>query len=436
MKKITVREIFLFMVFILLLVTKNKWYYALCLFLLEILMELIDIKRKKEKVVELPDHFYSFKKMIIIAIIYSLIIVILNNLFGLNKLKLLDALIYFLVLLILLLPMKSKRYLNVKNNINYFKLSCVKTVIVDNINNKKIKNQLNKLHMAHLNLIIIGFNNLDSSIEKKFKKVNFKDLKASDKKENLIITGCKLQDIKTLKNRSNIYYKANEDLDITIEKIKEARGICDNLIKCISLRKIFIYPIVISLLSASLFGFPLLWNVNILLFLSFFVNFLNRYIWPYLPFDKDIMERKPRNVEGKLFSKQEILVLTMQIITIFMALIIPFMSSLTDGGSVELANSLALNVYFWAMIFFVSIYISEQMMIINVFKSLKNIYYVLFLILTLLFELSLFYLPYCATKMVGGINYGKTLLIALVFVIWFELIKLARVMNVRKKGIK
>ena len=150
--------------------------------------------------------------------------------------------------------------------------------------------------------------------------------------------------------------------------------------------------------------------------------------------DYDVLRRKPRIIEDKIFTGQEIMFNILSIIAIILGSSIIYMSTLTAGSSQQLSMSLVLNIYLYSYIFIILINLSESLTIINIFKSLKDLCTLTIILLLIIISLIMWYLPLLGISRLNFLNYRSCIIIALIITIWFDITKIARYF--RRKKVK
>lgn len=436
MKKIFPDIIYLSIILLSFFVTTKKVsFFLLILFLLFLITKFIfNLITKNYNYTELP----SYKKSSFYPLIFSLIIAIIAFFNYQSDLSLFKAfvmsLIYYLVTFLLLLPPHLKYYSKEKSVSDAFALSCTKTIFLPQISNSELSKFLRILHCAKINLIICSNSELSPKLTSSFQKVSYVDLDLA-KGQNIILQESQLttEQIQKLTANQDLYYVKDEDLATSISQIKKARGLIDNLIKATNLNTILTSALFLSIIFTSLLGYPMPLNYLLLLIIGFKKNIFFTCLAPYFRFDTDIMERSPRQENAPLYLKQDLIILVISSLLVTFAVTIPYMESLSAGGSTSLATTLALNTYLFCFLLLSLQNVTEKVTLLNLITIYQDRRMLLAIIMTIIAILALPYCPFIAIKSTIFSNYLRCFLVAFFLLITLDLTKLARFTTIRKK---
>ena len=423
------RMILLFILFGLTLAFSNKTniIYVLIItgayFLITVIYTLIKLNRFS---LVIPEKNQPRTKLI--SIILSLIIMITFFILNRSSLSLTDNIVeslsMFIINLILTFPINPIKY-TVEDNV--YITSCTNTILTETIPTKEELDSLKKLGIT---VIVFSKKELPETIASSFKEVSIKSINTRLKKYNLHIKEYTKKEINKINNLSTYLYTKNITNSIT--SICKSRGEVDNLVRTIKINDIISYSLSILLIVPVIFGFPPIFEKNLLLALVLLKQFLNIYLIPNMERDYDVLRRKPRTIEDKIFTGQEIIFNVFSIIAIVLGASIIYMSTLTAGSNQTLSMSLVLNIYLYSYIFIILINLSESLTIINLFKSLKDLCTLTIILLLIILSLVMWYLPLLNINRLNFVNYRSCIIIALIITIWFDITKIARYFR-RKK---
>ena len=431
MLKKYLRMILLFILFGLTLAFSNKTniIYMLIItgsyFLITIIYTLIKLNRFS---LIIPEKNQPRTKLL--SIILSLIIMIIFFIINRSSLSLtnniVESLSIFIINIILTYPINPIKY---TNEDNVYKTSCTNTILTETIPTPEELTTLKKLGIT---IIIFNKKELPETISSSFKEVSIKSINTRLKKYNLHIKEFTKKDINKINNLSTYLY--TKKITDTIAYICKSRGEVDNLVRTIKINDIISYSLSLLLIVPIIFGFPPLFEKNLLLAIVLLKQFLNIYLIPNMERDYDVLRRKPRIIEDKIFTGQEIMFNILSIIAIVLGSSIIYMSTLTAGSSQQLSMSLVLNIYLYSYIFIILINLSESLTIINIFKSLKDLCTLTIILLLIIISLIMWYLPLLGISRLNFLNYRSCIIIALIITIWFDITKIARYF--RRKKVK
>jgi hypothetical protein len=112
-------------------------------------------------------------------------------------------------------------------------------------------------------------------------------------------------------------------------------------------------------------------------------------------------------------------------------MLIPYMYTLSQGGSTELANTLFYIVFLSNELFIVFSNLSDSFIIINIFKNIKNLRLLIYTIITILMIIFLNYCHIFNTRNIYIQNNISAILFSLVPIIFIELTKLSRYLTMK-----
>lgn len=389
----------------------------------------------------LPKEKQNIKLNFIIAFFLSLIstIIFFTNLNNNTIQNLLNSLIYFLSNFLILFPYEiSKKYRKktLLNNDNYYQLACTKTIILlDEQTDITLKKYLKIFHRAGINIIINNKIKLSTNLSKYFIKTSMKDLNNKNVNSNLQITDAidlpKIERIS--KNNEIICCQKFSDLKNVLKKIHISRNIFNDLKRTIIYRNIFSISIVISNILMPLLGFPICFSSKQLVLISFILYLFVEFFFLYLPHDKKIMNKIPILKKDSIYNKENKIFSFMQILNIVFAVTISYMASLVNELSYEMSVSILITTYLFTIFFITFQNISDNATIFNILLNLKNKVALSFIVIIFLLTIFISKIPYLSLKNINPNNYIRCIILALVFVLWFDITKLARFTTVRKK---
>ena len=364
------------------------------LLLLEI-FNIISIYRSKKS-----EIFKNSKKATIFLIIYCFIVCIIILIMK-NSVK------EMLLLLLLIIPLSF-------NNVNVFneKYIYLKRIIRDSELTKDIVKRYNK---AGIYFIKKDKNDL------KFKEVTLEEYKKIVNVKNVFIN----DNVDNKKIDNAIVYNGN--LEEFFNQIKTSRGIVDNYVKSIS------YVIMSSLLFSLSYvilvitGFPASLNLNNILLFKLLIVITSRYLYKKFPYDTDLMERSPR-IKNILYSKQEKFLLVFQLLVMMFGLTMPYMYFVTGGISNEIAFMVLMITYLFILLFYTILMVTEKIFVKNLIYIFKNIYLGLYVILII----GISFLLNDFWHIMNLQNYIACCLVAIVFVVIYDIIKFARFTTINK----
>lgn len=304
------------------------------------------------------------------------------------------------------------------------KYSHTKTLIT-NIFNKKLYRKIIK---AGINIIYLS----EKTPDYKLKTINESEIKKSLLSKNIHIKTTNLRILDKIINKENTLKEFN-NLESLYQRIEQSRGIHDNYIRSINYIIRTYLTLIITYISLLIAGFPIEYNILTVMILKALTIITTEHIYKNLPFDTDIMERKVKD-KNIFIGTQEILFTIFESFCISFTCTIPYMYALSQGGSQVLGNTMYLIIFIYIQLFIVFSKISDSFILINIFKSYKNIRLIIYTIICILMIVALNLTPILNTRNIELQNNMACLLFSLIPIIFIELIKLARYST--KKGKK
>ena len=302
------------------------------------------------------------------------------------------------------------------------KISHVKTIVTNIYNHKLIK----KFNKAGLNVIILTTKNLKTKLD----TISEEEVNNRYLKKNIIIKTNNLSLLDDL-NKLTTYYEFN-NLEAAYEKIYNARGIADNYLRTIKYNINTYLPLLICYIIFNIAGFPTINNLLLILLLKVYTIIISELVYKQMPYDTDIATRKPKPT-SVFIGRQEIFLTIIESFCIAFAISAPYMYTLSQGASNNLANTIYFISFIYVNIFMTYSLFSEHNILYNIFKSLKNIRLDLYVLISILITIGFNFFTYFTTRNIGLKNYFSSLIIALVPILFFELTKFARFTTTRKK---
>ena len=400
---------------------------SLCLFIFIIIINFIIIKKKsityKSKLYQKTSNLVKFLYLItFLLFVISLIINLTINGNNPSTKATITYIVNSLSIAILCLPVSLQNLYRI-NFKDEEKFSHIKTIVTNIIDKKYLK----KFTKAGINLIILSKENTDIKIN----TINEEEINKKALTKNILIKTDNPKIIEKYINKEDTLYEFN-NLNIPYEKIKKARGVHDNYIRTIKYLMITYLPLILSYFCLSLLGFPTIYNLLLVILLKIFTMLTSNFLYRHLPYDKDIMERKVKD-KNILFGKQELFLTIIISFFIFFAITLPYMSSLSQGGSIQLANTLFILVFIYSNLFLTFSTLSDSPLIINIIKSYKNIRLIIFLIICILLIVIFNFTTYFNTRNIYLHNNISCILFGLISIIIIEITKLARFTSLKGK---
>ena len=357
------------------------------------------------------------KHSLIILSIVGTIIYFLGNLNNNNVI--IECILVFLVYLFYIYDIPSKKC----------NLDClyIKNIVIENVNND-ITNYLIKLKNSGIKLVLIT--------NKKYKYIKkIDDLEENDLNKNISITKKEYNNKKDLFNDEDIMIiKDDSMLNKAINNIIISRGDYDNLVRANKLKIIFIMSMIISNIILYISGYPTTMNLNMLIVLYVYYHILIQYVIPYFRYDTDIMDRKVRIRNDKIFNIEEKILLIVSSISIVIGSSLTYMYIITEGGLLNLANSLYILSFLYCYLFTMIYYIAEKTIIKIIINNIIHWTFISIIIITILYSLLVLDKAALNTSKVVNSNYILVIIISFIVVVWQDIIKFARSMSVRRNN--
>lgn len=288
-----------------------------------------------------------------------------------------------------------------------------------------IKNNIKDMVPLLILCIPLSFRNIKIKNEELVyaKKINYKG--EVTKKEERSFNKAGLSFSKT-SEKGIITWK--DDLQSLFDNLHDARGLVDNYIKSITFVIVATLLLSLGYIIVLLNGFPINLSLTNALIIKLLIIITSRYIYPKLPYDTDLMIRKPR-IENKLYNKQEIFLIVFQLLFMIFGLSIPFMFFMTGGINYDTCFLIMLITYLYMLFFYTLMMLTEKILLKNILYLFKNIYLVLYLILIVGCSLLLNNI----LKYISIRNYLACAIVALLSIIFYDFIKFARYTTIRKE---
>lgn len=407
----------------------NEINYILSTIILLTIIIINIYQRKKQKNIY-KDTLYkkvnTFKKVLYLLSCLTFIIVLILNLMIYGNDPSLKTTITYLINSLTIATLVSPLTLSnlyITSFKDEEKYSHTKTIITN-----KIDKQLFKLYKkADINIILLSEkeNKLNIPI------IEENNIKKSLLSKNIQIKTKKLDILDKLINKDTTIKEFNNIQDI-YTKIYESRGTHDNFIRNIKYIIHTYLSLILSYIFLSVMGFPPIYNLLLVLILKLSTIITSNIIYKKLPYDKDIMERKVKN-KNIFMCKEEIFLTIIESFCISFAITIPYMFTLSQGGSQELANTLYYSVFVYIELLLVFTKLNDSFFIINIIKSLKNIRLILFTIFSIGIIVLFNFLPIFNTRNIYLQNNISCILFSLIPIVFIELTKLSRYFSTKGK---
>ena len=222
----------------------------------------------------------------------------------------------------------------------------------------------------------------------------------------------------------------NKSLSRLYEEIMAARGVHDNYLRTLKYNIYTFIPLVILYFILKLNGFPFSYSLILIMITKLFMTIMNEFVYKNLPYDTDIPERLP-NDSKTLFGTQELILIIIETFIINIFLSIPYMNLMAQGGSQELSNTILYITFVYSNILITLSLLSEQILLKNILKAFKKISLIIYLFLAVGISIFFNFNHYFITRNIGLQNYLGSILMAIIIVIFLELIKFARLTRVK-----
>lgn len=387
----------------------------------------IYITRTKKNILKqtLYNKIHKIKIFLYILSLIIFIILLIINLIPLGNTpstkEIIKSIMKSLPISLLLLPL-SLDTLYQKFFTDEEKYSHVKTIVTKIYNEDIIK----KLNDADINVILLSEektklnkikeDKITSNILKETIQINTSNLKLIDKKIN------KENSIKEFKNIKNLY-----------SKIETSRSIHDNYIRTVKYLTYTYLPLIISYIILTILSFPIEYNLLLISLLKAYTTIKTAYLYKHLPYDLDIMSRKvkPSNI---IIGNQEMIFLLMESFVISFAITTPYMYVLANGGSINVANTLLIEIFIIINTFLPYYQINDYSFIKNIFKYLNIIKIHIFTLISIIIIIIFNYTKYFSTTNIKIQNNIACLIFSVIIILLLEITKLARFQT--KRGSK
>ncbi len=358
----------------------------------------------------------------ILMFFVSLIFNIINNNMDSSFNNTITCLLNSLSITILFMPL-SLTNLYEKTFNDEEKYSHVKTIVTNIINPSYIK----KFNRAGINVIILS--ELENNL--KFKTIEESEIEKKYLKKNIIIKTKNNHILDKIINKEDVYYEF-DNLSDSYNKIYHARGVHDNYIRALKYLITTYLPLYLTYIFLNILRFPVCYNLLLVMLLKIFTIITSKYLYKNLPYDIDLMKRKPKN-RNIVFGSQELSFTLLESCYIFFLLNIPYMLIEAQGGTQAFANTLFYILFIYINLFLTYSYLSESNIIKNIIKSLKNISLIIFTITCIALTLFFNFTTYFETKNIEMHNFMSCIGFGFISVFLNELIKLARFTTTKGK---
>lgn len=398
--------------------------------ILLVLIIILNIYQKRKATEVYKDTLYQktnkLKKILYLLSFFTFIVVLIINLIVLGNDPSIKTTITYLInslsMFILVSPLTlSNLYINYFKNEE--KLSHIKTIITNKIDDKLLK----KFKKADINIILLSKEKHDL----KLKNIEETQIKKSLLTKNLHIQTDNLNLLDKLINKENTIQEF-KNIQKLYNDIYNARGTHDNYIRNIKYIIRTYLSLIISYIFLLIMEFPVVYNILLIIILKIFTILTSNLVYRKLPYDKDIMERKVKD-KNIILGKQETFLTIIESFCISFAITLPYMFVLSQGSSQELANTIYYIVFIYIELFLTFSNISDSFIIVNIFKSIKNIRLILYTIISILLVVFFNYTSIFNTRNIYLQNNLSCLLFSLVPVIFIELTKLSRYLSMKGK---
>lgn len=254
--------------------------------------------------------------------------------------------------------------------------------------------------------------------KKEYSKKDLKTLKSA---------GIKVTNEEKKKNEYTYYDIDNRDV---INLIYTTRGNHDNFIRTLKFNLLMNIILTTPYIFMNIMDFPFMYHIGLAIILKLIIIIISIFIYPTLPYDTDIMSRKPKP-KDMFIGREEIYLTIIQSILIIFTLTIPYMFLLANGATYELVNTIFLIGFIYSILFLTIVNLSEKMFIINFIKIFTNIKLIIMTICTILISIFFYFIPIFNTKEISVQNYTSTIIFVLLGTILFDITKFARYTTVK-----
>lgn len=381
---------------------------------------------KKNKQVYKKDLYKKIKRLksyLYLTSIILFIIFFIINLIPLGTKPLINEIITCIInslsMSLLSIPISLEtlylRYFNDEEKYSHTK------TIVTNIYNKDIIDKLNK---SDINVILL------SQDKTKLKSIKEEQITSKILKETIQIKTSNLKIIDKKINKDNTI-KEYKDITNLYNKIEKSRNIHENYIRAIKYLITSNLSVLLSYIFLIIMNFPITYNILLISILKLYTTITSTYLYKYLPYDKDVMNRKVKPSD-MIITKQELIFLIMENFILAFAMTTPYMYVLSSGASSLFANTLIIVTYIILNTLLSYYYINDSSFIKNIIVYIKNIRVHIFTIISIIIIFLFNNTNYFQTRNITLQNNIACLIISLVTILILEVTKLAR--YTAKKG--
>ena len=397
----------------------------LSLVILLVLIYIKDIQGRKHRTKEFGPLYFRLRKISRLLLIISILLFFLacfidvkTNYYDRSWLSFITIVINALSVALITLPISiSNLYSNSLKERE--RISYTKYVVTSIYDLKSIY----KLNKAGINVIILT----EDDIKSRIKTVEEKDFNRRLLNSNLII---KTSNKNFLKDLENAYHE-NRSLNKAYEKIRTSRGTIDNIVRTIKYNYLIYLPILLLYLDLILTGFPVLYNILVIMFIKLITTIASEYVYSKMPYDSDLMERRSFSI-NRYIGKQEILFIIFTSVCALFCFSLPYQHIIYESGTNELALTIFLSSLLFYNIFITYCLYSEHSLIKNFIHSIKNLRVLIFACCLFIITILINFIHILGTKNVGFQNYFITIIFGLIPVLIIEIVKFARFITVKR----
>lgn len=295
-------------------------------------------------------------------------------------------------------------------------ISHTKTIVTNIYNPSFIK----KFNRAGINVIILSSQNISSRIT----SISPDEIESRLLRKNLHIQTDNHEILKKQMNKETTIYEFN-DLQNVYCQLQHARGVHDNYIRSIKYLILTYLPLLLSYYFLTIINFPITYNILTIIILKIYTSITSGYVYKHLPYDTDIIERKPKPY-NVFIGKQELIFTIIESFCVFFILNVPYMFVFVENGSQEFANTLFYTIFITINLFYTLSIISDSNFIKNLFKSIRCLPLIIYIIISISLTILINFTNLLNTTNIGWHNYISCLLFSVIAISINELIKLAR----------
>ena len=389
--------------------------FSIMLLLVLITFKVINIRKNpdnyRETLYRKSLIFNTFLYIVSLAIFVTFLIV------NLKTNNVLNSIVNALSIAVLALPL-SINTLYKTSFTDEEKYSHINYLITDDYDYKYIK----LFNKAGINIIYLNEDSTD-------KTITITELSKYRDKKNVTVSSKDYK--KALKLLPNSYYGSS--LKEAYEYIRKCRGVHDNYIRTINFNIAIYAGLLFSVLAFLIQGFPIYYNLfNVLVFKT--ITYLySEYTYKHMPYDTDLMERKPKD-KNILLGTQDIIISLIEAFCICFALSIPYMFILANVGLLSEVYTILTVTIIYISIWLTYSYLSEKIFLINLIESFNNFKMLFVNIGLIVLTVIICFLPKAGFMNIGLKNYVSAILASILPIIFIEITKLARYTS--KKGRK